>query len=202
MSPSSWLGVVVAALLIPTSTTGQTHTLQGVIVADGRPVDGAVVYVEAVSAETLGLGTADTAVVDQRELRFVPAVVVGQPGLTVEFLNSDPILHNVFSPGWSRESFDLGTYPSNTSRYHTFVHAGSHIILCHVHPEMVAYVVVVVTPHHAVTDPEGRFRIEGIPAGPHRVKVWRRGFEEVGRLVTIPAEANVGFSLELNDLEE
>lgn len=201
-SPSSWLVVVVAALLTPTSTTGQTHTLHGVIVADGRPVDGAVVYVEAVAAETPGLAIADTAIVDQRALRFVPAVVVGQPGLTVEFLNSDPILHNVFSPGWSRESFDLGTYPSNTSRYHTFVQAGPHIILCHVHPEMVAYVVVVATHYHAVTDPEGRFRIEDIPAGPHRVKIWRRGSEEVGRLVTIPVEEDVGVSLELNDLKE
>lgn len=202
MNPYRCVGVLVASLLVPTSTAGPAGALHGVVLADGRPVEGAVVYVEVDSGETLGITVPDTVIVDQRGLRFIPAVVAGRPGLTVEFLNSDPILHNVFSPGWSREPFDLGTYPSNTSRRHTFVRSGPHIILCHVHPEMVAYVVVVATPLHAVTDSEGGFRIENLPAGPHRVEIWRRGFEPVGQSVSVPVTGNLAVTLELSDLEE
>ena len=201
MNQSRSVRLLVALLLAPTSVAGQAHALHGVVLADGRPVEGAVVYVELDSGGGLAAAAADTAVVDQRNLRFLPPVVAGQPGLTVEFLNSDPILHNVFSPDWTGETFDLGTYPSNASRHHTFVSPGPHVILCHVHPEMAAYIVVVSTPLHAVTGPEGEFRIEGLPAGPHRVEIWRRGSEVVSREVTVPEAGSFAVTLELDELE-
>lgn len=200
MNPARFVGLLAAFLLVPTSVAGQARAIHGVVVADGRPVEGAVVYVELDSEDALGSTAPDTVVVDQRNLRFLPPVVAGRPGLTVEFLNSDPILHNVFSPGWTGEPFDLGTYPSHVSRRHTFVRRGPHVILCHVHPEMVAYVVVVSTPLHTVTDPEGGFRIEGLPAGPHRVEIWRRGSEVLGRNVTIPEAGDLAVTLDLTAL--
>ena len=202
MSPVRCVSPLAVLLLVPTPVAGQSRAIEGAVVADGRPVQNAVVYVESDPEDELDATSADTAVMDQRGLRFIPAVVAGRPGLTVEFLNSDPILHNVFSPDWIGEPFDLGTYPSTESRHHTFFRPGPHVILCHVHPEMVAYVVVVSTPFHALTGPEGGFRIAGLPVGPHRVEVWRRGSETVGRNVTMPAAGNLSVTLELNDLEE
>lgn len=202
MNSGKGAALLAACLLNPTIAMGQIHDVQGVVEVDGRQVENVVVYVERDSGGTPGTVHPDTVIMDQRGLRFLPSVVAGRPGLTVEFLNSDPILHNVFSPGWSGESFDLGTYPSNMSRSHTFSRPGPHVILCHVHPEMVAYVVVVSTPFHAVTGPEGRFRIEGIPAGSHRIEVWRRGSEPVGRRFTVPEVGDLSLTLDLADLEE
>jgi len=113
-------------------------------------------------------------VIDQANLRFVPRLLVVRPGMTVDFRNSDPILHNVFGPPGPGEGFDLGTYPRTHSRSHTFTALGVHAILCNVHPEMVAYVAVVATPYHAVVDTVGRFRIDSVPAGRYSINVWHR----------------------------
>jgi len=92
----------------------------------------------------------------------------------VEFRNSDPVFHNVFSPGGSGERFDLGRYPQNDSRSYTFKTHGAHVILCHIHPEMVAYVIVAPTPHFAIADGTGRFRIANVPPGRYTIRVWQR----------------------------
>lgn len=188
----------MSLLLLPAAVLGQQGAVDGVVLMDGRPAEGVVVYLDPESDAWKPAAESDETVIDQSGLRFLPPVVVGRPGLNVEFLNSDPILHNVFSPGWSGEAFDLGTYPSDTSRSHTFTEPGPHVILCHVHPEMVAYVVVVTTPYHAVTDAEGRFRIPAVPPGSYRLNVWRRGAEPRDEPLVVPSSAGSRFILNLS----
>lgn len=173
-------------LLAPAAAFGQDEGIDGVVFSEGRPAEGVVLHLDSESDPGEPAASSDTLVIDQNGLRFLPSVVVGRPGITVSFLNSDPILHNVFSPGWSGEAFDLGTYPSNASRSHTFTEPGPHVILCRVHPEMVAYVVVVRTPYHAVTDADGRFHLPRVPPGTYRLNVWRRGSEPRDETLLIP----------------
>lgn len=199
----------VLRLVAPVATLGaclpglagaQGAMVEGVVSVAGRPDAGSVVYLEG---EGLPEGAAPTTsgagrpVIDQQSLRFEPRVVAVRSGTTVEFLNSDPILHNVFSPGWSGEGFDLGTYPSGISRSHTFTEIGPHVILCHVHPEMTAYVVVVPTPYHAVTDARGRFTLEGVPPGRYVVKAWRRGTGTREDALVVPDGGRTGLELDL-----
>lgn len=186
-------------LLLPAGTAAQAGDVAGIVQRRGLPAPGAVVSLDPGPSPGDGSPPPPRAVIDQTHLHFVPGVVVVRPGSTVEFLNSDPILHNVFSPGWSGEEFDLGTYPSGTSRSHTFTEPGSHVILCHVHPEMAAYVVVVDTPHHGVTDGRGRFRIEDVPPGTYRLSVWQRGFSSVEAEMTVPPEGRGSVVLDLSE---
>ncbi|HSR43542.1 MAG TPA: carboxypeptidase regulatory-like domain-containing protein, partial [Longimicrobiales bacterium] len=86
-----------------------------------------------------------------------------------------------------------------TSRSHTFTEPGPHVILCHVHPEMAAYVVVVDTPHHGVTDREGRFRIEEVPTGTYRLGVWQRGFPSVEAEMTVPPGGTESLVLDVSE---
>lgn len=189
-------------LLLPSVIFAQEGAVQGIVVSEGRPVDGVVVHLDPEGEIRAPPTEPATAVVDQSQLRFLPPVVVGRPGLTVEFLNSDPILHNVFSPGWSGEAFDLGTYPSNSSRSHTFTEPGPHVILCHVHPEMVAYVVVVTTPYHAVTDAQGRFRISSVQPGSYSMGVWRRGSDPRSEPLVVPAGGTGELVLNLSNSDQ
>jgi len=122
----------------------------GRVTLDAEPVPGAVVYL-APSGPVVTAPVAST-VIDQRSLRFRPALAVVTPGSVVAFLNSDSLLHNVFSPGGPDGPFDLGTYTTGERRERTFGGVGTHVILCHVHPEMVAYGVIVPTPWYAVAD--------------------------------------------------
>lgn len=201
MIPARLEALVMWLLLLPAPVLGQEGAIDGVVLMEGRPAEGVVVYLDPESDAWEPTAESDKTVIDQRGLRFLPPVVVGRPGLTVEFLNSDPILHNVFSPGWSGEAFDLGTYPSDTSRSHAFTEPGPHVILCHVHPEMVAYVVVVTTPYHAVTDIEGEFRIPEIPPGSYRLNVWRRGAEPRDETLVVPSAGGGRFVLNLSHPE-
>ena len=135
--------------------------------------------------------------IDQREISFLPRVLVVEAGATVRFRNSDPILHNVFSPAGSGPGFDLGTYPRSDQRERRFGEPGVQVILCHVHPEMIAFVVVVPTPHHALVSPDGRFGLEGVPAGRYRLRVWLYGAEPIEREIQVMAGRTLDVELEL-----
>ena len=64
-----------------------------------------------------------TAVLNQQGSRFDPELIVVPVGSTVQFPNSDPIFHNVFSLSKARK-FDLGYYPQGQSRTVKFDRAG------------------------------------------------------------------------------
>lgn len=111
------------------------------------------------------------ALIDQRGLEFVPHVLAVVVGTRVGFLNSDPVPHNVFSPSPTRP-FNFGAYGAGVTRYATFDRPGVVEILCNVHLEMNAYIVVLRTRFFTLTREDGRYRIEGLSPGPHTVSVW------------------------------
>jgi plastocyanin len=189
-----WLAAFLAQLLIHAPIAAQPVTIEGVVRASGRVAD-LVVYL--ISATPFGPPKPQTTpFIDQVRLRFVPAVLAVSAGSTVEFRNSDPILHNVFSPEGPGPGFDLGTYPRTESRSHTFTELGSHVILCHVHPEMYAYVIVVPTPYHAMVNEDGTFRIDGVPPGRYTLNVVERRQNRFSRNIAL--EGNDGFNLLLD----
>jgi plastocyanin len=57
----------------------------------------------------------ETVVIDQRNMRFDPDLVVVPVGSTVQFPNADPIFHNIFSLS-KIQPFDLGFYPQGQTR--------------------------------------------------------------------------------------
>lgn len=130
-----------------------------------------VVYVDAIQGKTFQPPEKHV-VVDQKNLSFNPHVLPLLVGITVDFLNSDAVLHNVFSPDAVADKFNLGTWPKGQTRSHTFQKVGSAAVLCNVHPEMEAFIVILPTPYFAKTDEQGNFKIEGVPAGTYTLKVW------------------------------
>lgn len=174
----------VVRVLTPDLAVGQGNTVAGNVFLQGVPADGAVVYLKHESIPS-GTTSPEALVIDQRSLRFVPQVLSVLPGQEVQFRNSDPLFHNVFSPDTLGEDFDLGTYPAGQWRSHRFHRPGVHPILCHVHPEMEAYVVVVTTPYHAVSDATGRFRVDNLPSGTYALEVWHRRAAPYRRTVNV-----------------
>ncbi|HXF58234.1 MAG TPA: hypothetical protein VN539_00245 [Candidatus Saccharimonadales bacterium] len=108
---------------------------------------------------------------DQMGQRFVPRVLPIVAGQTVEFHNSDTVYHNIFSYSPPKK-FDLGRYPKGKSRSVTFVKAGAVQVYCDIHSDMRADIIVAPTRSFATIGPSGRFRIEGVEAGTHTLKVW------------------------------
>jgi plastocyanin len=129
----------------------------------------------------------------QEGLTFFPHVLAVQKGTTVEFPNADPIFHNVFSLS-KAASFDLGRYPQGTAKSVRFDEPGLVKVFCHIHSDMSAIIIVLDNPFFATPDAQGRFRIDGIPAGEYRAVGWH----ERARLQILKVRIDAGESAVVN----
>lgn len=155
-----------------------------VAVARARDNRDVVVYVERIPGKTFTPPAAPV-VVDQKNLAFQPHVIPVLAGTRVTFPNSDEVRHNVFSPT-KGATFDLGTYPLGASRTHQFDVPGVVTLLCNVHAEMSAYVVVTETPYFAVSERDGHFAIPGVPPGRYQLVTWHERARPVRQVVDVP----------------
>lgn len=169
-------------------------TLAGTV-SGGKGVS--VVYVETIPGKSFPAPT-DKIVIDQRGLVFQPHVAAVQAGSTVEFLNSDKVAHNIFWPsvGANKKlAHNMGTWPSGQKREFRFETPGVVPLLCNVHPEMSAYVVVSPTPYFVVTDGSGNYKIANLPDGQYNVAVWHEGVKTQVKPVKVAGDTKADFAL-------
>jgi plastocyanin len=121
---------------------------------------------------------------DQRNETFVPHVLAITVGTTVDFPNSDPVFHNVFSLSKAR-SFDLGRYPAGHSKSVRFDRPGVVQVFCEIHSHMSAYILVFGHRYFAVTGDDGAFRIERVPPGTYTLVLWYEGNTRETRPITV-----------------
>ena len=177
MNPSRMAvkAVLAVGLLLALSGAGRANEIKGKVSVQGiKSAENNAVYVDVIPDKKIDAPKAPV-VIDQRKMAFVPHVVAVQQGTTVEFLNSDPVGHNVYWPsisGNKKLAHNLGTWPKGEKKPFQFNDLGVASLLCNVHPEMSGYVVVTPTPYFAVTDKDGNFEIKNIPAGKYTLKTW------------------------------
>lgn len=141
-----------------------------------------VVYIDKVPGQwqpTVG------AEMDQKGLVFIPHVLPVVVGTTVNFLNHDDILHNVFSPDKIADKFNLGSWPPGEVKTYTFDKIGSVTLLCNVHTEMEGYVVVLQNPFFALTDESGNYTIKDVTPGSYTLKIWNKKYEAPSQNITV-----------------
>jgi len=185
--------VAIALLLAPLCAAGDLH---GKITCKGvRDSADAVVYVDTLPGKTFA-PPAEHKVMDQKNLVFVPKVMPVLVGTTVDFKNSDAVLHNVFSPDACCDKFNLGTWPQGQSKSQKFDKVCNATILCKVHPEMEAYVLAVPTPYFAVTKADGSYTIAGVPDGSVTVKVWHPKLKPTQKAMTVAGATAADFTIQ------
>ena len=123
---------------------------------------------------------------DEKNLAFVPQVLPAMRGTVIEFTNSDDVQHNVFSPSAIAGKFNLGTYGPGAARTITLHQPGDVLVLCNIHMEMEAHILVLDGPYFVVTAADGRYRIAEVPAGPYTVKVWQGRWLPATRAIDLP----------------
>jgi plastocyanin len=135
-------------------------------------------------------------VLDQRDERFVPHVLAVTTGTIVDFPNSDRIFHNVFSLSKTRP-FDLGRYAAGRSKAVTFDRPGIVRVFCDIHSHMNAFILVFNHPFFALTDMDGRYRIDNVPPGTYNLVAWNEGVSSGPQAVVVPegGEAELDFAL-------
>jgi plastocyanin len=181
--------ILVAMFALLLAGTTQAGEIKGKVSVQGlRSADNIAVYMEAIPGKEFP-APAQHVTVDQKQLKFAPHVVVVQKGTTVEFRNSDTVLHNVYWPaisGNKKLAHNMGTWPEGQEKSFQFNELGVVPLLCNVHPEMSGYIVVAPTPYFAVTDKEGNFIIKNVPPGKYTLKTW----SEEGKPVTQAVEVS------------
>jgi plastocyanin len=146
----------------------------------------AVVYLESAPRGAFELHEPGRASLDQRDETFVPHVMAITTGTIVDFPNSDRIYHNVFSLS-KVARFDLGRYAAGRSKAVRFDRPGIVRVFCDIHSHMNAFILVFSHPFFAVTDAQGRYRIERVPRGTYNVVAWQEGAASEPRSATVPA---------------
>ena len=144
-----------------------------------------VVYLESAPRGAFETNEGGRAVMDQRNETFVPHVLAITTGMTVDFPNSDRFYHNVFSLSKTHR-FDLGRYAAGRSQSVRFDRAGIVRVFCDIHSHMNAFVLVFSHPFFAMTDDEGRYRIENVPPGTYNLIAWNEGTASEPKSVTVP----------------
>ena len=169
--------ILFVAIFVATCLAGPVSAggIKGKVNVQGlRSAENIAVYVDAIPGKNFA-PPAQPVLVDQKKMTFLPHVLVVLKGTTVEFLNSDPVGHNVYWPsisGNKKLAHNLGTWPQGAKKAFAFNDLGAASLLCNVHPEMSGYVVVAPTPYFAVTGKDGSFEIKDVPAGQYTLKTW------------------------------
>ena len=143
-----------------------------------------VVYLETAPRGAFEQQEPGRARMDQRNETFMPHVLAITTGTTVEFPNSDRIYHNVFSLS-KVARFDLGRYAVGRSKSIRFDRPGIVRVFCDIHSHMNAFILVFSHPFFAVTDAEGRYRIDNVPPGTYSVIAWHEGVPAGPRMATV-----------------
>ena len=174
--------LAIALLLVSWAgaRTEETGTVKGTVTTgpDRQVVADAVVMIEGPAN---GSGTT-RATMNQQHEAFAPHVLGVAVGTTVDFPNSDPVLHNVFSTSPAKR-FDLGMYGQGETRNVVFDSPGVVLVRCNVHPPMTGYIVVHSNPYVTVTDAHGSYTITGVPPGAYQARIWHE--ELSGRTVPV-----------------
>jgi len=184
------LGLVLALAVLPLAAAiAAGHTVSGQVVGpDGKGIAEAVVFVDA--PESTITGPPPTATMDQINKTFVPNVLPIAVGTEVRFPNRDQISHHVYS--FSRtKTFELPLYKGESAPPVLFDKTGVVKIGCNIHDWMSAVILVLPTPHFAMTDADGRFTLTGLPPGTYTLLAWheqsREKTADTAQRVEVPA---------------
>ena len=162
---------ICAAMLMLVSAFAMANTVS-VKVSDvaGGAVPDAVVYAEAAGGQTLPkiLKPAEVA---QEHQQFKPLVSVVQTGSQVTFPNHDKLRHQVYSFS-APKTFELKLYSQGNAPPVLFDKAGTEVLGCNIHDQMIAYIQIVNTPYFAKTDASGVARLDNLPPGKYTLKTW------------------------------
>lgn len=155
-----------------------------------------IVYIEKAEGEFKPTGIKTE--VNQTKLTFVPHVLPILVGTTVDFLNNDDVLHNVFSPDACTGKFNLGSWKKGEIRSKKYDQIGCNsVVLCNVHPEMEGYIVVLQNPYFTVTDINGNFIIKNVPEGKYILKVWNEKLKSPDQEVNVSSNSKTDIVFKL-----
>jgi plastocyanin len=163
---------------------GKEKEPEDLLLSSNNGIKNAVVSLQNVASDTKREWNFPAAKMDQNQCSFTPRVVIVPVGGTVEFLNSDRLLHNVRSAGKENPPFNRAQ-PHARSISFSFKQPEILRIDCDLHSWMRGWVVVAEHPFYAVTNDQGEFVLENVPRGKYTLQVWQESLGTVTQQVIV-----------------
>ncbi|MHC4443279.1 MAG: carboxypeptidase regulatory-like domain-containing protein [Planctomycetota bacterium] len=125
--------------------------------------------------------------IDQIGCRFVPHIAVVPEGKPLKVLNSDDILHNVHTYSKFNRKLNKAMPKTMKEMDVSFKRRERIKLRCDIHKWMAGWIVVAEHPYYAVTGEKGKFQLEKVPVGTHKVEVWHETLGKQEKEVTVKA---------------
>lgn len=159
-----------------------------VVDPDGKGISAVVISLEGVQRGK-PVPPNETVIVKNLTCRFVGRASAATVGASLELRNNDPILHNTHV----RKDAKFGPTVMNVAQpvgvraiLKPLTEPGLLDVRCDAHPFMRASIHVFDHPYHTVTDAQGRFELNDVPAGAYTLRAWHEllGSEQATVTVT------------------
>ena len=139
----------------------------------GKPLLDAVALLEPASGKVAVKPLADVEI-SQAKRQFSPRVTLITTGTRATFPNFDTVRHHVYSFSPTK-TFELKLYAGVPGVPLLFDKPGVAVLGCNIHDSMAAWVVVADTPWFARSAANGHARIDAVPPGNYRLRLWHPG---------------------------
>jgi plastocyanin len=164
------------------------NTAENIVVSDGNLAN-VFVYVK----EGLGNRTFDVpkepVLVDQHGCKYHPHALGVMAGQTVKIINSDPTTHNIHPTPKDNREWNESQAPQSAPLEKVFTREEIMLpVKCNQHPWMRMFVSVVKNPFYAVSGPDGKFEIKGLPPGDYTLAFVQEKLGEQDVKVTLAAK--------------
>ncbi|HEV8343661.1 MAG TPA: carboxypeptidase regulatory-like domain-containing protein [Candidatus Binatia bacterium] len=176
---------------------GKEKDAEELVLSPEKGIRNAVVSLQnPPSGSKLDGSQAPATVMDQKQCVFVPRVVIVPVGGSVQFLNSDRLLHNVKSLSKENPPFNRAQPHARTI---TMVFKKPEILRvdCDLHSWMHGWVIVVEHPFYAVTNDRGEFTLDGVPPGKYTLQVWQESLGTVTTEVAVDDKTSQPVTVEM-----
>ena len=161
---------------------------ENVVAADGHLANVFVYVKEGLGNRTFAAPT-EAVTLDQSGCRYHPHVLGVMAGQTIKIVNGDPTTHNIHPTPQNNREWNESQAPQSAPLEKNF--AREEIMLpvkCNQHPWMKMYMNVTKSPFYAVSGPDGKYEIKGLPPGDYTLAFVHEKFGEKTQKVTLAAK--------------
>ena len=179
---------------IDPNVCGQTVPDESVVVDSSGHLSNVVVIVPGVKAQQ----PAEAAFANEK-CRFTPHVAFMRPNGAVKMTSRDATLHTMHAAAADGKAFFNISIPMpNMTLSRPVDKAGVVTLSCSTHTWMRGYIQVT-DELAAVSGADGKFRVEGVPAGPYILKIWHEALKVAAPVkVTVKDGETVSIDLALS----
>ncbi len=162
---------------------------QTLVVGERNTMANVFVYVKGGLAKKTYPVPSEPLVIDQNGCQYTPHVAGVMVGQTVKILNPDGTLHNVHALCKVNQEFNMAMPKFRAETTKVFDKEEFMFpIKCDVHPWMSGWLSVMAHPFFATTKPDGKFKIDNLPAGTYEIEAWHEKLGTQKASVTVTGD--------------